>query len=101
MFKYIYYSVNVEIFNILLPIHLLIIHLFVDIILALDWVWNDCMVCTDVRIFWMEVTEINTDQLKQKEETYDKEVGGFWNEKEKKTTQTSFFNFIFLGESIS
>lgn len=33
MFKYIYYCVNVEIFNILLPIHLLIIHLFVDIIL--------------------------------------------------------------------
>lgn len=59
--------------------------------LTLDWVWNDCMVCIDVRILWMEVTEINTDQLKQKEEIYDKEAGGFWNENEKQKNHRPYF----------
>lgn len=39
----------------------------------------------------MEVTEINTDQLKQKEEIYDKEAGGFWNENEKQKNHRPYF----------
>ena len=41
--------------------------------------------------FWMEVKEINTGQLKQKWEIYDKDISGFWNQKKKNTLRSYFF----------
>lgn len=49
----------------------------------------------------MEIKEINTGQVKQKWEIYDKGISGFWNQKKKKNPQIKIFNFRFLGESIS
>lgn len=41
------------------------------------------MACTDVKIFWHEVTKTNKGPLKQKKEIYDKECGGSWNKRKK------------------
>ena len=40
--------------------------------------------------FWMEVKEINTGQLKQKREIYDKDISGFWNQKKKNPSDHIF-----------
>lgn len=38
----------------------------------------------------MEIKEINTGQVKQKWEIYDKGISGFWNQKKKKPSDHNF-----------
>lgn len=51
------------------------------------------IVCTNVRIFGMKVTESNEGQLKQKQEMYDKNVTVYKTEKKKKAELPLISNF--------